>query len=183
MAKVFDVAQFFVGLANDQANNNQGDLMTNLRLQKLLYFAQGWHLARYGKPLFPDPIEAWTYGPVVPAVYNAYCQHGRNGIPGELPGVEAFTQEEYALLLDVVREYDKYGTSSLVNMTHKRGAPWAAVGNHAEIPQEAMRSYFDAQRPLASFEDMERGADVYTPARDEDGVPIIEAAFAEGWDD
>ena len=59
MANVQDVAKFFIGLANDQANNNQGDMMTHLRLQKLLYFAQGWNLARYGKPLFDDEIEAW----------------------------------------------------------------------------------------------------------------------------
>ena len=59
MANVQDVAKFFIGLANDQAVSNQGDLMTNLRLQKLLYFAQGWYLARYGKPLFQEEIEAW----------------------------------------------------------------------------------------------------------------------------
>ena len=82
MANVHDVAQFFIGLANEQANNEQGDMMTNLRLQKLLYFAQGWHLARYGKPLFDDDIEAWQYGPVVPSVYNAYKQYGRGGIAG-----------------------------------------------------------------------------------------------------
>ena len=54
MAKVQDVAKLFIGLANEQAEQNQGDLMTNLRLQKLLYFAQGWYLARYGKPLFSN---------------------------------------------------------------------------------------------------------------------------------
>ena len=57
----------------------RGDLMTNLRLQKLLYFAQGWHLARFGRPLFDASIEAWPYGPVVPEVYRAYKEYGAGG--------------------------------------------------------------------------------------------------------
>jgi uncharacterized phage-associated protein len=59
MAKVQDVARFFIDLAQHQNERNSGDLMTNLRLQKLLYFAQGWYLARFGKALFDEPIEAW----------------------------------------------------------------------------------------------------------------------------
>ena len=95
MAKVQDVAKFFIGLANEQAEQNQGDLMTNLRLQKLLYFAQGWYLARYGKPLFSDEIEAWTYGPVVPEVYQTYKPNGKDGIEGTLPDAGAFTEDEF----------------------------------------------------------------------------------------
>ena len=183
MANVHDVAQFFIGLANEQANNEQGDMMTNLRLQKLLYFAQGWHLARYGKPLFDDDIEAWQYGPVVPSVYNAYKQYGTGGIAGALPDTDAFTQDEFSLLLDVIREYDKFGTSSLVNMTHKTGSPWSLVGGHGVIPRDLIRSCFDAERPLTSFADVEMEADVCTPQRDENGAAIIPADFAEGWDD
>ena len=52
MADVQDVARFFIDLAKRQNDLERGDLMTNLRLQKLLYFAQGWHLARFGRPLF-----------------------------------------------------------------------------------------------------------------------------------
>lgn len=59
MAKVQDVAKFFIGYATEQAKNGQGELMTNLRLQQLLYLAQGWHLARYGRPLFEEKIKAW----------------------------------------------------------------------------------------------------------------------------
>ena len=59
MAKVKDVARLFIDIAGQQAENGQGDGMTNLRLQKLLYFAQGWYMARYGKPLryFDDRAE------------------------------------------------------------------------------------------------------------------------------
>ena len=183
MANVQDVAKFFIGLANAQAEHEQGDLMTNLRLQKLLYFAQGWHLVRYGKPLFEDEIDAWQYGPVVPSVYNEYKSYGRSGIPGALPDMSAFSEDEYALLLDVAREYDKYGTSKLVSMTHAPGSPWSCVGGHGAIPQGLIRSCFDAQRPLSTFAEAESGADVCIPERDEAGTPIIPRDFAEGWED
>ena len=54
MANVYDVADFFI----DVCNNSTDDQITNLKLNKLLYYAQGCHLARTGKPLFDDKIEA-----------------------------------------------------------------------------------------------------------------------------
>lgn len=48
------------------------DDLTNMKLNKLLYFAQGHYLQRYGKPLFDNAVEAWDHGPVVPEVYTAY---------------------------------------------------------------------------------------------------------------
>ena len=85
MADVQDVARFFIDLAKRQNDLDRGDLMTNLRLQKLLYFAQGWHLARFGRPLFDASIEAWPYGPAVPEAYRAYKEYGREGISSAGP--------------------------------------------------------------------------------------------------
>lgn len=48
------------------------DFITNLKLQKLLYYSQAWHLAIYDEPLFQDRIEAWVHGPVVPSVFREY---------------------------------------------------------------------------------------------------------------
>ena len=53
-----------------------GDLITNLKLQKLLYFAQGWFLALYDTPLFKEEIQAWIHGPVVATVYHSYKGFG-----------------------------------------------------------------------------------------------------------
>jgi uncharacterized phage-associated protein len=54
----------------------------NLKLQKLLYYSQAVHLVlNGGSPLFPEPIEAWDYGPVVPEVYHAYKRHGFDILP------------------------------------------------------------------------------------------------------
>ena len=58
----YDVAQYFLAKADEDA----GDLMSNLKLQKLVYYAQGFALVLLEKPLFPERIEAWIHGPVVP---------------------------------------------------------------------------------------------------------------------
>ena len=52
------------------------DDLTNMKLNKLLYFSQGHYLKKYGRPLFNNVIEAWGHGPVVPEVYSTYkeCQ-------------------------------------------------------------------------------------------------------------
>ena len=50
------------------ASATNGELVSNLKLQKLLYYVQGFHLAVFGEPLFEEEIEAWMYGPVVPSV-------------------------------------------------------------------------------------------------------------------
>lgn len=50
-----DVANYFLLL-------NYGNDLTNLKIQKLVYYAYGLHLARYNKRLFKEHIEAWDYG-------------------------------------------------------------------------------------------------------------------------
>ena len=45
-----------------------GELLTNMKLQKMLYYEQGFHLACFGTPLFNEDIEAWQYGHVVTCV-------------------------------------------------------------------------------------------------------------------
>lgn len=54
-----------------------GDYVSNLRLQKLLYYCQGYYLAEHGEPLFGDRIEAWIYGPSVPGVYERFRPFGQ----------------------------------------------------------------------------------------------------------
>lgn len=51
-----------------------------LKLQKLLYLAQGFSYAFNDKPLFDDDIEAWVHGPVVPIVYNEYKEYKYNPV-------------------------------------------------------------------------------------------------------
>lgn len=153
MCKVQDVADFFV----DSALSDPEDNMTNMRVNKLLFFAQGWSLARrQGKPLFQEDFYAWDFGPVVPAVYHKYKIAGR----GKIQDVdndnydEHFSEEETQLLIDVLREYSGISTSGLVSMSHKNGSPWDNVyecGKNNLIPKEDIRAYFESLPALPSF--------------------------------
>jgi uncharacterized phage-associated protein len=72
-----DVANYFLSKADPEA----GDVISNLKLQKLLYYAQGFHLAIYGERLFIEQIKAWKHGPVVPDIYHHFKKHGEFGLP------------------------------------------------------------------------------------------------------
>ena len=76
---VSDIANYFIWRAN--SDEEFGDNITNLKLQKLVYYAQGFHLAWYDKPLFHEPIDAWTHGPVVRTLYAQYQSRGANPLP------------------------------------------------------------------------------------------------------
>lgn len=71
-----DAANFFVELANAEEDGR----MTNLKLNRLVYFAQAWSLEKFSRPLFEEEAEAWQYGPVIPSVYRAFRPCGRNRI-------------------------------------------------------------------------------------------------------
>ena len=78
--KALDIAKKLIKLA-DYDTANGGDNLTNLRLQKLLYYEQGYHLAQFGTTLFDEEIEAWMYGLVVPSVYEYYHPNGSKPLP------------------------------------------------------------------------------------------------------
>ena len=125
-----------------------------MKLQKLLYFAQGISFQRFDAALFPDEIEAWDFGPVVNNVYQKYKSYDREPIRDseDIP----VSADEESLLLDVAREYGKYTTWTLVDMTHKKGSPWAECyiegQNHTVIPKSTIRAYFrDIERPVTGI--------------------------------
>jgi len=138
--KAMEIANFFV----DKANENDEE-MTNLKLQKLVYFAKGFSLALFDKPLFRDLVRAWKWGPVVPDVYHAYKVFGS----GPIPSVDFYSpvvDEETTQLLD--RVYKNYGHLSgptLSNLTHKKGTPWHQCYEEElsrRIPDDVIKSHF-----------------------------------------
>ena len=95
------------------------DDLTNMKVNKLLYFAQGHYLKKYGKPLFDDKIEAWDHGPVIPDVYSTYKGYGDRPIHDyNSNAIPKVTPEAEEILFGVAREYGKYTASALRNMTH-----------------------------------------------------------------
>jgi uncharacterized phage-associated protein len=139
MAKLNDVAQLFLYL--DYVND--GDGISNLKLQKLVYYAQGFYSAIFDKPLFLDDISAWTHGPVVETLYHEYKVHGRNSIPPiETLTQDVLTPDESELIEEVFDEFGQFSAWKLRNMTHEE-TPWIDHKNEASIiPKHAIKEYF-----------------------------------------
>jgi len=144
MFKALDIARKLLLTAKrDSVIEGQGELMSNMKLQKMLYYEQGFHLAVFGTPLFEEAIEAWMYGPVVPAVYEVYKDYGYNGIdPGEVEAV-TLSDREQALFDEVYKVYGAYSAIGLMNMTH-RESPWAntPTGVGSVISRDKMVEFF-----------------------------------------
>ncbi|MGH3933066.1 MAG: Panacea domain-containing protein [Pseudonocardiaceae bacterium] len=126
--------------------------VTTMKLQKLVFYSQAWHLAFTGSPLFPETIQAWARGPVVPELHH---QHRRRyqvadwptGQPDRLDPVETRT------VTWVVDKYGGFSAEALSRMTHQE-VPWivarasAAEGEHSSEPisHDQMRAFYARQR-------------------------------------
>jgi len=121
MTSATDVARHLLWLASREED---GEGVSNLRLQKLLYYVQGWSLALRGKPAFGERIEAWKHGPVVPDVYQQCTRYGYNPIP-PLPddGKTVTDATERSLIETVWQEYRCYSAEGLRDLTHTE-RPW-----------------------------------------------------------
>lgn len=172
MADVFEVANFFI----DIANRSEDDQITNLKLNKLLYYAQGAFLARTGRTLFDVEIEAWDLGPVVPEVYRRYKVCGKMPIvsEGEYINTSSFAEDEMEVMLDVAREYGQYTGAKLVSITHRPNTPWSETRRLGDkvISTNRIKEYF-MEHPVASLETQIKleevtvlPSDWYDPAED-----------------
>lgn len=142
---VLDIAKKIIKIADDDIANG-GDNITNLKLQKLLYYQQGYHLAKFDSPLFNEDVEAWMYGPVVPVVYDYYQQFGAQSLPVD-KDVIVLPDEEETLFYQVYDAYREFSAIGLMNMTHSE-MPWTNVEPHNRgtvISQESMKAYFKTQ--------------------------------------
>lgn len=118
--------------------HEQGVPLSNLSLQKVLYFAHGLYLTRHGKPLIQGYFEAWEHGPVHPLVYQSFKKFGA-GVIQDLAdrldlkarkkvAIEAPSREDIRFFLrGVSRTYGRMSPGQLVNWSHRKNAPWRAV--------------------------------------------------------
>ena len=142
MLSAKDVARFFRKKGSDE-----DDDITNLKLQKLLYYAQGFHLALFGKPLFEEDIKAWTHGPVVPEVYHKYKKYGKNPLPVE--GVDDvmknLTDDQIDFLYEIWSVFGQYSPWKLRDMTHQE-KPWMDHEKDASvISKDELKDYFSTR--------------------------------------
>lgn len=151
--KVIDIANVFIHLANSESEGS----ITNLKLNKLLYFAQGWSLALRDKALFNEDIQAWKFGPVIPLIYRSFNVCGSMPIQHTVGEYDEskIKSEDIELLLDVYREYGKYTSVALVEFTHRPNTPWSnyyvETVPDIVIPQESIKNYFKQLPKLHTF--------------------------------
>lgn len=144
--EMLHVATYFLSKADEE----QGVLITHLKLQKLAYYAQAWHLAIHGTRLFHGHFEARARGPVSPVLFQTYQNCGYSPIPfPEHFREDVYSEEDKAFLEDVWNAYGKFDAKYLEQLTHQE-QPWLeargtlpeGVCSDQVISDEAMKQYY-----------------------------------------
>jgi uncharacterized phage-associated protein len=149
MPGALEVAAFLVHLASAE---EEPEFLPSLRLNRLLYYCQGWYLAAHDRTLFPERLEAWATGPVVPVVFEALRARDWQPIPAEdLPSPEGLAAEEQEHIGRIWEAYKDY-TGGTLSALARDEEPWRQARNgtsvaqrsDAEITVEALRGFFSA---------------------------------------
>ncbi len=147
------IAAYFV----DKAIKD-GRPLTQMKLQKILYFAQGYHLTKYGEPVLKEDIQAWKFGPVVPEIYQQYKSYGSDLIlsndnvkdPTVLPS--NYSLANVATRLRDTIDYTWRATKNITaerlsSWTHNVDSPWHKSYSPYEyavkIENDVIKEYFD----------------------------------------
>lgn len=136
-----DIAEWFLNQNRVQMNFEDSEYITNLKLQKLLYYAQGYFLARKKEPLFNEDFLAWEHGPVIRSIYNEYKVNGSKGIEYEEDFCVNIDIETERILEDVYEKYGQYTAWKLRNMTHEE-SPWLTTPRNEVICKDKIKDYF-----------------------------------------
>lgn len=140
MLSALDVARYFLAITDEDS----GEYISHLKLQKLCYYAQGFNLAIYGRKLFPETIEAWQHGPVIPDLWHEYKRY-RSGVikkPDDID-LRLYSANAKALLGDVYDLYGQFSAWKLRNMTHEE-PPYVMACKRSDriITPDSMKKYF-----------------------------------------
>lgn len=137
--KALDIANKIIS----KTDLEHGDTISNLKLQKMMYYQQGFHLAYFGTPLFDEDIVAWQYGPVVPSVYKEYKSFESNSISTSREGI-SLSDDEEELFNNVYEEYNQFSAVALMKMTHEE-SPWKTTEINSVISRDKMIAFFKTQ--------------------------------------
>ena len=157
------IANYFIAAFK----NFKGEFLSPMKLQKLVYFAQGWHLGLNSTRIAEESIEAWPWGPVVPCLYHEFKHFGNGSITqlatefdwsvgfGEVQTPTLTGDDEQVVFskhfLDrIIEIYGSFTGIQLSNLTHEPGTPWDIINKQydgkipkrVEIPDELMQKYF-----------------------------------------
>jgi uncharacterized phage-associated protein len=133
---IFDVAKYILHAI--------GGEISTMKLQKLCYYSQAWHLALKGEPLFPEEFEAWANGPVCRELFNAH--KGWFGIreihiPQALCSRDELPEMVVMHVNRVLEGYGKYDGAELSEISHKED-PWRCTRRNAIISIDSMKEYY-----------------------------------------
>lgn len=156
MYSVIAIANFFI-----QKGINTQNYLTPMKLQKLVYFAHGWHLAIKDHALIDSSVEAWEFGPVIPILYHELKSFGNKPITsllqykGETPQLNPVTDVDAINFLNFIWDtYAPLNAFELSDITHEPNSPWDTVAKryHYRLPKnkdiedKVIRDYFVAQK-------------------------------------
>ncbi len=125
--------------------------ISNLKLQKLLYYAQAWNLAFYGEPLFNEEFEAWIHGPVVPRQFHRFKHLRWATIDTDVEPV--MDAELHAHLEKILEAYGKASANQLERLSHSE-SPWRDargdlapdVSSKTVISKPSMKKFYSELR-------------------------------------
>lgn len=139
MYKAIDIASYVINWCND--NNIP---VTNLKLQKLLYFLQGEVYHSTSERLIDDDFYAWQLGPVVPNVYYSYAMYSSLPLPDQTINIE-IPEHEKNTINNILNKYARKSTWNLVDLSHEQD-PWKynyqIFGDKSLIPYQSIKDYF-----------------------------------------
>ncbi len=130
-----------------------------MKLQKLVYYANGWYMGYTGQGLIDEPIEAWQFGPVIPSLYHSFKQYGGGAIKSEATEFDTANRcfglvpppqdPSICQFLDNIwASYGQYTGTKLSEMTHAPGSPWELTWSEnggmrgVDIPADRIASHF-----------------------------------------
>ena len=119
------IADYFIAFSNAT-----GSLISHMKLQKLVYYTQVWHIAVFDEPIFEEDFQAWVHGPVLPSLYERYKSFQWRPVlrddldEGSLQALLcSFSSSIQEILADVITEYFHKDAFALEQSTHAE-APW-----------------------------------------------------------
>lgn len=102
-------------------DRDAGEVVTHLKLQKLVYYVQAWYLANFDRPLFEEDLQAWAHGPVARTLYDRYKGNQWGALPClSRSNLQAVVRPFVKAVYD---EYGQFGAKKLEEITHSE-APW-----------------------------------------------------------
>lgn len=139
MFKAIELAPFVINWCN-----KNGFSITNLKLQKLLYFLQGEYSFLSGDKLIEDDFYAWQLGPVVPSVYYSYALYSSLPLPDQEMKIE-IEEKCKNNISNILDKYARKTTWDLVDLSHSQ-TPWKfnyeIFGDKSLIPYQSIEDYY-----------------------------------------